>query len=66
MPYPGATVDVLIANNVVHHLATPPLIFAEAVRVLAPADICCCRSATACWPRGLAIRFTAGARRPRP
>ena len=34
MPYPDATVDVLIANNVVHHLATPPLFFGEAARVL--------------------------------
>lgn len=34
MPYADGTVDVLIANNVVHHLARPPLFFAEAARVL--------------------------------
>ena len=36
MPYGDASVDVLIANNVVHHLARPPLFFAEAARVLRP------------------------------
>jgi len=34
MPYTDGAVDVLIANNVVHHLASPPLFLAEAARVL--------------------------------
>ncbi len=34
LPYADASVDVLIANNVIHHLAYPDRFFREAVRVL--------------------------------
>jgi SAM-dependent methyltransferase len=34
LPYADATVDVLIANNVIHHLAYPDRFFREAARVL--------------------------------
>lgn len=37
LPYAEASVDVLIANNVIHHLARPRLFLREAVRVLVPA-----------------------------
>lgn len=36
MPYADSTVDVLIANNVIHHLARPYRFFREAQRVLRP------------------------------
>jgi SAM-dependent methyltransferase len=36
LPYQEASVDVLIANNVIHHLARPNLFFREAARVLRP------------------------------
>ncbi|HET8570166.1 MAG TPA: class I SAM-dependent methyltransferase [Candidatus Limnocylindria bacterium] len=58
MPYSDASVDVLIANNVIHHLATPPRFFAEAARVLRAGghllvQECACSLATR-----LAIRVT--------
>jgi SAM-dependent methyltransferase len=34
LPYAEASVDVLIANNVIHHLAYPDRFFREAARVL--------------------------------
>lgn len=36
LPHADASVDVLIANNVVHHLAYPDRFFREAIRVLRP------------------------------
>ncbi len=36
LPHGDASVDVLIANNVIHHLAYPDRFFREAVRVLRP------------------------------
>jgi SAM-dependent methyltransferase len=36
LPYTDASVDVLIANNVIHHLAYPDRFFREAGRVLRP------------------------------
>lgn len=36
MPYADASVDAVIANNVIHHLAGPARFFAEAARVLRP------------------------------
>jgi SAM-dependent methyltransferase len=36
LPYIDASVDVLIANNVIHHLAYPDRFFREAARVLRP------------------------------
>jgi SAM-dependent methyltransferase len=36
LPYTDASVDVLIANNVIHHLAYPDRFFREAARVLRP------------------------------
>src|SRR5918992_682199 len=34
MPYPDASVDAIIVNNVIHHLAYPDRFFREAARVL--------------------------------
>ena len=36
MPYSDASVDALLVNNVIHHLAQPHRFFAEAARVLRP------------------------------
>lgn len=36
MPYTNGTVDALIVNNVIHHLAYPDRFFREAARVLRP------------------------------
>src|SRR6266404_4224032 len=36
MPFENESVDVLIANNVIHHIAYPLKLFREAVRVLKP------------------------------
>jgi SAM-dependent methyltransferase len=36
LPYAPASIDVIIANNVIHHLAYPDRFFREAARVLRP------------------------------
>lgn len=58
MPYPDGTIDVLIANNVVHHLATPPLFFAEAARVLRPGGHLLLQECDCSLTTRLAIRLT--------
>jgi len=58
MPYPDASIDVLIANNVVHHLATPPLFLAEAARVLRPGGHLLLQECDCSLATRLAIRVT--------
>ena len=58
MPYADGSVDVLIANNVVHHLARPPLFFAEAARVLRPGGHLLLQECDCSLTTRLAIRLT--------
>lgn len=58
MPYADATVDVLIANNAVHHFARPALFFAEAARVLRPGGHLLLQECDASLTTRLAIRLT--------
>jgi len=58
MPYAEGSIDVLIANNVVHHLATPPLFFAEAARVLRPGGHLLLQECDCSLTTRLAIRLT--------
>ena len=58
MPYADAGVDVLIANNVVHHLARPTLFFAEAARVLRRSGHLLLQECDCSLTTRLAIRLT--------
>lgn len=58
MPYGNGSVDVLIANNVVHHLARPPLFFAEAARVLRTGGHLLLQECDCSLTTRLAIRLT--------
>lgn len=58
MPYADGSIDVLIANNVVHHLATPALFFAEAARVLRPGGHLLLQECDCSLTTRLAIRLT--------
>lgn len=58
MPYGDAKVDVLIANNVVHHVATPARFFEEAARVLRPGGHLLLQECNASFTTQLAIRVT--------
>ncbi len=58
MPYADGAVDVLIANNVVHHLARPPLFFAEAARVLRTGGHLLLQECDCSLTTRLAIRLT--------
>ncbi len=58
MPYGDATIDLLIANNAVHHFARPPLFFAEAARVLKPGGHLLLQECDCSLATRLAIRLT--------
>lgn len=58
MPYADESVDVLIANNVIHHLARPFRFFREAARVLRPGGHLLVQECTCSLTTRLAIRLT--------
>ncbi len=58
MPYADASIDVLIANNVIHHLAYPTTFFREAARVLRPGGHLLVQECDCSLTTRLAIRIT--------
>jgi SAM-dependent methyltransferase len=58
LPYGDASVDVLIANNVLHHVARPPVALREAARVLRPGGHFLVQECTTSLSTRLAIRLT--------
>lgn len=58
MPYADASVDVLIANNVIHHVAYPERFFRDALRVLRPGGHLLIQECDCSLTTRLAIRFT--------
>jgi SAM-dependent methyltransferase len=58
MPYADESVDVLITNNVIHHLAYPDRFFREAARVLRPGGHVLIQECDASLTTRLAIRLT--------
>ena len=58
MPYADASLDVLIANNVVHHLAYPDRFFREAARVLRPDGHLLLQECDASLTTRIALRVT--------
>ncbi len=58
MPYADASVDVLIANNVLHHLAYPDRFFREAGRVLSAGGHLLIQECDCSLATRLAIRLT--------
>jgi SAM-dependent methyltransferase len=58
MPHANASVDVLIANNVIHHLAYPMRFFAEAARVIRPGGHLLVQECDCSLTTRLAIRVT--------
>lgn len=58
LPYADASVDVLIANNVIHHLAYPERFFQGAARVLRPGGHLLVQECNCSWTTRLALRAT--------
>ena len=58
LPYKDASVDVLIANNVIHHLAYPDRFFRGAARVLRPGGHLLIQECNCSWTTGIALRVT--------
>jgi len=58
LPYADASVDVLIANNVIHHLAYPDRFFRGASRVLRPGGHLLIQECNCSWTTRLALRVT--------
>ncbi len=58
LPYSNASVDVLIANNVIHHLAYPDRFFRGAARVLRPGGHLLIQECNCSWTTRLALRVT--------
>jgi SAM-dependent methyltransferase len=58
MPYADASIDVLIGNNVVHHLAYPGTFFKEAARVLRPGGHLLLQECDASLTTRIALRVT--------
>jgi SAM-dependent methyltransferase len=58
LPYADASVDVLIANNVVHHLAYPDRFFREAIRVLRPGGHLLIQECDCALTTRIALRLT--------
>jgi SAM-dependent methyltransferase len=58
LPYADASVDALIANNVIHHLAYPDRFFRGAVRVLRPGGHLLIQECNCSWTTRIALRAT--------
>jgi SAM-dependent methyltransferase len=58
LPYADASVDVLIANNVIHHLAFPDRFFRGAARVLRPGGHLLIQECNCSWTTRIALRAT--------
>jgi len=58
LPYADASVDVLIANNVIHHLAYPDRFFRGAARVLRPGGHLLIQECNCAWTTQIALRAT--------
>ncbi len=58
LPYADASVDVLIANNVIHHLAYPDRFFRGAARVLRPGGHLLIQECNCSWTTRIALRVT--------
>lgn len=58
MPYADASVDVLITNNVIHHLAYPDRFFRGAARVLRPGGHLLIQECNCSWTTRIALRAT--------
>jgi SAM-dependent methyltransferase len=58
LPYADASVDVLIANNVIHHLAFPDRFVRGAARVLRPGGHLLIQECNCSWTTRIALRAT--------
>lgn len=58
LPYDDASIDVLIANNVIHHLAYPDRFFRGAARVLRPGGHVLIQECNCSWTTRVALRIT--------
>jgi SAM-dependent methyltransferase len=58
LPYGDASVDVLIANNVIHHLAYPDHFFRSAARVLRRGGHLLIQECNCSWTTRIALRAT--------
>jgi SAM-dependent methyltransferase len=58
LPYDDASVDVLIANNVIHHLAFPERFFGGAARVLRHGGHLLIQECNCSWTTRVALRLT--------
>jgi SAM-dependent methyltransferase len=58
LPYADASVDVLIANNVIHHLAYPDRFFRSAARVLRRGGHLLIQDCNCSWTTRIALRVT--------
>jgi SAM-dependent methyltransferase len=56
--YADASIDVLIANNVIHHVAYPDRFFREAARVLKPDGHVLIQECNCSWTTRIALRAT--------
>lgn len=58
LPYADASIDVLIANNVIHHIAYPDRFFRGAARVLRPGGHLLVQECNCSWTTQIALRAT--------
>jgi SAM-dependent methyltransferase len=58
LPYADASVDAIIANNVIHHLAYPDRFFRSAARVLRPGGHVLIQECNCSWTTQVALRAT--------